>query len=615
MIRFTKLRAENFMSFRELELDIPSSGLIYFSGENGAGKSSVWEALFWALYGKTVRGVPVDEVVRKGAKGCEVSVEFLVDNVPYLVVRGRNPNVLSIYRNGEDISASTVKATQGLIDKEVGMSHIVFTNSVYFPQNLPYRFIQVSDSEKKAVLDEVLELDWLQEAQERAKGERKEAEVALNFVREELKEAEWGLEATESSYRQMQEKISQVTVEMNELREKSEKFKGMRREVESLRIERERLEEEVKSLEVEVESIQEALTSFLVDELQPRLKKRWELESQYKFVQRRLEELDGLVSSRECLIGKQCPTCGQDVTEAGVKGVMKELKEEKGKFESELSRLEGEVAALSNEISSKESQRKLLVGKEEKVKRLLSEKKSRFLEVGRELDRLLNDVEEEKAVSKALEMRKADLRGLERELKVLGEKKSELESKLQKRREEEQFLVSCLEDISFWVEGFGNRGIKSMLLSAVVPLLNESAAYYSNVLTDGRLKVVFSAVTETKSGTLQERLSVSCTMEDSAPSYAGCSGGERRRADVVVLFALHDLITRFTPSKVNLLILDEVTEALDAEGVERLVVLLQEMARGKAIYVMSHQREMEDFFEEVVRVVKQGGISQLLTAI
>ncbi|BBI61763.1 hypothetical protein HSBAA_30690 [Vreelandella sulfidaeris] len=177
-MQFDHLQIENFLSIGEAEVSLANRGLMLIQGKNlenggassnGAGKSSLVDAVFWCLYGKTARGVGTDDVINDAAgKECRVILTIKDDADVYLVTRHRKhskgKNRLTVEHNGTDITLGTDKQTQELVNKIVGSSESVFANSVYAGQeampDLPMR----TDKELKALVEEAAGIDRLNEA-------------------------------------------------------------------------------------------------------------------------------------------------------------------------------------------------------------------------------------------------------------------------------------------------------------------------------------------------------------------------------------------------------------------------------------------------------------------
>jgi DNA repair exonuclease SbcCD ATPase subunit len=199
------------------------------------------------------------------------------------------------------------------------------------------------------------------------------------------------------------------------------------------------------------------------------------------------------------------------------------------------------------------------------------------------------------------------LRCLQRDVRKARKRVARLERSL-------QGLAADLAHQRFWLEGFGNRGVKSYYLDYVVPLLNERAAYYASLLATD-VRVAFNTESATAKGELRDRFRVSVVNKRGAAHYGGNSAGERRKVDIVVARALQSLLEGRGQAATNLLWYDEVFESLDAGSVEAVIGMLREDAkRYGTVFVVSHQEWLQDYFPRALRVVKRRGFSVVESA-
>ncbi len=168
-----------------------------------------------------------------------------------------------------------------------------------------------------------------------------------------------------------------------------------------------------------------------------------------------------------------------------------------------------------------------------------------------------------------------------------------------------------LKYLDFWVEGFSNRGVKSLLLDEIIPSLNNSVSYYASALLDDQIRIEFDTEAMLKSGESRDKFNVKLFIAGQQVEYRNCSSGEKRRVDISILLALQNLIFKRSAGSSNLIIFDEVFDSLDVIGIEKVVNLLGEEAQDKAIFVVSHSSEFRDYFENEIIVKKENKISRL----
>ena len=638
-MKFVGLRARNFMSFQELDFLFPENGLYFVGGEvigsamsasNGAGKSVMFEALCWGLFGQTIRGASKNEVISwNNNKDC--SVEIILegdDGQMYLVQRYRNDtehqNELLFFKAGLDITAGSAKDTQELIDAVVGLSWRVFSTAVVFGEKAQ-RFVEATDAEKKQIFDEILLLQQFQDAQAKVKKDRKalEEEVRKNEVAKEV--ADGGIKNIEISIEAVVRRINEIGIKKKDMDKeidalKEEINKGLTTYTEAVA-----LWENSKTGYDELTGQASELQKILIETNQNRSNELHEIEKKsvmaktnMSIFDRRSAEIDRTVKNiRGFIPGSKCPTCGQDITENSIDDVLKHYEDELAVMNKEAFALRGELNQYSDE--------------HQKAQVLWNEKYNDVLTVKNEVDgqikKQTETIQENQRNSQLIE---AKIRTCETKIKLIEsgianqegmllDDKKRFEGELVKAKE---YAQKCLaEDVllkekdgylKFWEEGFGNKGIKSLLLDEIIPQLNTRVNFYATSLLDDVIGISFDTESTLKSGESRDKFDVKISMENSKIDYSLCSAGEKRRIDIAILLALQSLVFERNAKNCNLLVFDEVFDSLDRTGVERVVNLLNEEAKQKTIYVISHMQEFRDFFENEIIVCKENGISSII---
>ena len=199
-MKFKTLSIENFMAVGKESLSLDNRGLILIQGENrddtsqnsnGAGKSTIVDALCWAIYGQTARGESGDGVINRTAgKDCRVSIEIADGSDSYTITRHRKftkkKNVLEVVKNEKtDLTKGTDKLTQELVNQVMGCSYDVFRSSVYAGQDAQIDLPAMTDKFLKQVVEEAAGIDRLQNAHELAKARRAEKKAAADAIERE----------------------------------------------------------------------------------------------------------------------------------------------------------------------------------------------------------------------------------------------------------------------------------------------------------------------------------------------------------------------------------------------------------------------------------------------
>jgi DNA repair exonuclease SbcCD ATPase subunit len=156
--------------------------------------------------------------------------------------------------------------------------------------------------------------------------------------------------------------------------------------------------------------------------------------------------------------------------------------------------------------------------------------------------------------------------------------------------------------------------VKNLLLSTVTPFLNERANIYMDQLSRSTASIRIKTQKAKKGGGFSEKLDFRVTYNNAGSLYGGKSGGEKRRADLAILFAFADLAATRALAPIELRLLDEIFENLDALGCEQVMELLHEyiVPRAKTVLIVTHNETFQSLFEQRITVVKENGVSRIV---
>jgi len=263
-VRFKEAALKNIMAFsEEMKLEnLDEPALVVIGGRNGAGKSSIFESIYWCLYGSSPRGLRGDEIVNSYiGKDCQTVLKFEIENSDGQVDRyevrryykhSKFRNKVFLIKNGADISGATISETKKKIES-ILVPEKVFSNCVFFAQKIEDFFVKVPDSEKKLVLSKILDLEKYFEWRELVKKDRDEteSEVSVRNVKKEVLE-----DSLESVLKDIEDQ-ERLKEEFFENRDRSIKEKT----------------DEIKILQDQIVSLEESLKTF-----PPSLKEELEIE-------------------------------------------------------------------------------------------------------------------------------------------------------------------------------------------------------------------------------------------------------------------------------------------------------------------------------------------------
>lgn len=633
-LKLTALQADNFMSILSAETSLKDRGLVLIAGENndddsfesnGAGKSTFFsEAIAWALYGQTIRGIKVDGVInRKVGKNTRVALTLWDDmtNDTYIIQRHRkhaqHGNHVLLFHNGENITGKSDSDTNAMIEEILGMDFLTFTNSIMFGQGLIKLFASATDAEQKKILEQMLQIDVFRSAQELAKGKVAE----LNSLIQDLQAT---VDKNKALHKSWDEKVQDLQAKEAELEDKvSKRILDLEADLASYREQLGDLESE-ESLIEEQETYKALLDKSLVklDSYKSDEESRSEILSLIKSndlevsklnkkISKSENELDGIRSGKN--VPKKCEACGQSLPLDDTSHVENHLEQAIKDFRAEVADLDSDSKDLKSLLSKVD---KKLEGKKQ-LELDIEDLKESVADINRDINGLeknRNSIQDNIALTEKLIMEQKEL--MKTTYSDMIEKTiSDIEQILGVISADEEVISvhsSKKDKYSFWVEAYGNQGIKSVLLDSVTPFLNERANNYLSKLSGSSIEVTFSTQQEVTSGKnkgqMKDKFAVEVNNQNGDLNYEGNSGGEKRRVDVAINMALQDLVFNRSNKRLDLIVYDEVFEGLDAVGCENVIHLLKEKAKQcGTVLVITHSDYLKQLFTKSMKMVKSGG--------
>lgn len=237
----------------------------------------------------------------------------------------------------------------------------------------------------------------------------------------------------------------------------------------------------------------------------------------------------------------------------------------------------------------------------EKSKSLISQK-TKLIIIRTEQEKNIKDIQK---IEDNIKQVKQDITQLQKDISHLEEdeydetqlnsyltKEVQYNQEIEIRKKKVKKLASILDIIKFWKIGFSPSGIPSMLIDEAIPYMNERVEHYLEVLTAGRYIVSFDTLAETKAGDFRDKISVHILdTKTMANSRVQLSGGQTRIIDIATILTLGDLLSKIQDIKFNILLFDEIFDALDEQNIQYVSKVLSKLKIGKSIYIISHQHQ------------------------
>jgi len=568
MILFEKIRWKNFLStgnqYIEVELDKDSTTLII--GTNGAGKSTVLDALTFSLFNKPFRKISKSQLINTvNEKDCRVEVEFSMAETEWKVVRGIKPNLFEIHRNGicMDQFANANDQQKWLEQNVVKMNYKSFTQIVILGSSNFVPFMQLSATNRREVIEDLLDIKIFSSMNNLIKDK-------MRGVKDEVRTLDLKKESLNDKVNMQTEFIEEIEQQgKNRIEDNQKKITNLFSESDEYVSENEAFENDRSDL-----TKQQELLTGATEKL------------------RELGNLKGKISNKVATITKEhkfftkntvCPTCTQAINEdfrinkindaqtkakelqSGYKELEQAIKEEEER-EHHFTNLSKEITTLTHGISKNNTR---ISGCQRQIRDLESE-------IQRTTDKLANrNTEHEK-----------------------------LESFQNKLAETYEALASKKETIQYHNFNYGllkDGGVKSKIIKKYLPLINQQVNRYLQMMDFYINFTLDEEFNETVQSPIHDNF-----------SYSSFSEGEKMRIDLALLFTWRE-VARFKNSvNTNLLIMDEVFDSsLDGFGTEEFLKIIRFVIKDANIFVISHKTGMDDRFDSVLKFEKVKGFSRL----
>jgi len=568
MILFKTLRWKNLLStgnyFSEIQLNANTNSLII--GENGSGKSTMLDALCFALFGKAFRNVNKPNLLNSiNGKDCVVEVEFDIGNKQYKIVRGIKPNIFEIYQDGTLVNQdAAMRDYQEYLEKFIiKLNYKSFTQIVILGSASFVPFMQLSASDRRAIIEDLLDIQIFS--------------TMNGLVRNKLSMNKDSMVTKKNEIELMQQKYDIKKEHQDKLNEDKEvKVNEYASEIQSCT-------ETLRTISGDIDSLEEQKAHLL-----PLVAKIPENEK--KIIA--LKKVESKIESKISEVGTHrhfydhnadCPTCRQTIT---VESKERHL----GELQSKEQELAGGLTELQEKITEHETLLDQLRSNEQTLHTLRIELATKqtgktgleaaIVKLQKQIDDL-NSADKKSADVTELTNLKTQIKTSKEDLKVLIEEKSYYE-----------VATSLLKD----------SGIKTKIIKQYLPIINKLVNKY---LASLDFFVNFN-LDESFKETIKSR-----HRDDF--SYHNFSEGEKQRIDMALMLTWRAVAKLKNSSSTNLLILDEVFDSsLDTTGTEELMKILHGL-EDVNLFVISHKGDiLQDKFANTIRFKKVKNFSRII---
>jgi len=569
MILFKKIRYKNFLSTgnQYTEFDFRKNKTNLIIGTNGAGKSTVLDALTFSLFGKPFRKINKPQLINSiNDKDCKVEVEFSIGNTEWKVVRGIKPTIFEIWKNDSalDQSAAALDQQKWLEQNVLKMNYKSFTQIVILGSSTFVPFMQLSAANRREVIEDLLDIKIFSSMNNLLKEK-------IRSVKEEIKVLELKKESLLDKVQMQKSFIEELENRgKNNINNNNRKISDLDKEIEQYTRENESVEDPLRALIQE----QDAITGY-AEKL------------------RKLGNLKGKISQKVSTITKEhkfftensvCPTCTQSIDE-----------------EFRINRI-NDAQDKAKELQSGYKELEEAIKEEE-------ERERQFNTLSKEISKLTNGISQNNIKINGL---RRQIRNLESEIQTLTENLANRNTEHEKLEFFKENLKTTYDELAskkdtinyydFSYSLLKDGGVKTKIIKKYLPLINQQVNRYLQMMDFYINFTLDEEFNETVQSPIHEDF-----------SYASFSEGEKMRIDLALLFTWREVARMKNSVNTNLLIMDEVFDSsLDGFGTEEFLKIIRYVIKDANIYVISHKTGLEDRFESVIRFEKVKGFSRMV---
>ena len=569
MIVFKKVRYKNFLStgqqFIEIQLDRSSKTLVV--GENGAGKSTMLDALCFGLFQRAFRNIKKDQMVNSiNEKDCIVEVEFIIGKNEYKVIRGIKPNKFEIWCNGIMLNQdAAVRDYQKHLEQTIlKLNFRSFTQVVILGNASFVPFMQLRARHRREVVEEILDIEIFSKMNLMFREKQK-------LQDEVIKQSDFNCQLIDGKIESQKKHIEDMSGNNQQLIDKKQ-------------IEIQEAQTDIDNYQLDIDRVtteKTALQSEILDETK--------INSKYKQLHNLEAKLENTCSKHKKDLGffqthNDCPVCQQTIDEVFKSTMIDKKKNKVVEVESAMSQLVKEIADTEQRLHS--INETMVTIREKEL--LINRYETSISEIQKYMTNKQNEVDE-------LEDDKFTTGAATGKLEELQEQLTEAESAKVKQKEQKTYL-----DTARYL--MQDTGIKTKIIKQYLPIMNQ---FINKNLADMDFFVNFTLDDGFKE-TIKSR-------HRDVFNYHSFSEGEKLRIDLSILFTWREIAKMKNSMNTNLLILDEIFDSsLDASGTDEFMRILTNKLAKENVFVISHKGDtLIDKFPSILKFEKYKNFTRM----
>ena len=570
MIVFEEIKWKNFLSTGNhwTEIDFQKHQTNMVIGKNGAGKSTMLDALTFVLFNKPFRKINKGQLVNtSNERDCLVEIKFSVNNRDYLIRRGIKPNIFDIEVNGDLLHREADdRSNQKILEENIlKVNYKSFTQIVILGSSNFVPFMQLSGSNRREVIEDLLDIRIFSAMNTIIKDRiriQKESIRSLDLKKDNIKDK---MDMQKNFIKELEEQGK------NSVNSSKDKISTLMDDTENCSLENKELEDNVSDMTKQQEKLIGAGEKLL-----------------------KLNNLKGKLSNKVTTLTKEhkfftdnvsCPTCTQPIEE-----------------EFRLNRI-SDVQTKAKELKKGYQDLEETIKKEQ-------DRERQFNQLSKEISKLNNGISKNNTKISGFQRQ---IRDLESEIQTTTEQFKNRNTEHEKLKEFKKNLQITIEklsekkqDINYYDFAYSllrDDGVKTKIIKKYLPFINQQVNRYLHLMDFYINFTLNEEFSETVKSPIHEDF-----------SYSSFSEGEKMRIDLALLFTWREVARVKNSVNTNLLIMDEIFDSsLDGFGTDEFLKIIRYVIKGANIFVISHKTELNDKFENILTFDKIKGFSAMVS--
>lgn len=645
-IKFKELDIEGFRSIDRISLNLSDQGIVIVKGinnyedlasSNGSGKSSVFEAIIYALFEETSSG-DRDIENRILGQGCTVVLKFSIDGVSYKIIRQskKGKGTVVLYRNDEDISARNKSDTNKLIISILGINKAIFLDSIFLSQNAVTNLPSLSPTARKERLEILTNTDnainnfktFLKEKQTMYESKHVDCQLEINKINGKE-------ESLQQQKDKLQAQINDIKIQIEE-RNKLGNIEDLDKQIQEYNVEINTINNQIPELDNQIEMISKSINELKNEQKvyeEKRVNKDQEVQNQRdkcNDLQKEITRVENVISYNNMDIDRinkeieeiknsdTCPTCGRkydNVNEEHIQKVIEDKNKEIKEFENKNIENNNYIKDLQLELDKEIEVGKNLKKEFENLNSLyndkneqVSEQQTNLINTNNQKTQLLNSIQNIQVQIDAINKQKDDIlkieipnskqyedmvQDIDKQLNDLNKLKEDKNNELNELDNYINAIKHCIQLVT--------KDFRTFLLKNSLSYLNKILKDYSSQLFSNESDLIYISENDNKLDIMLGNA-----------TYESLSGGEKTRVNIALLLAQKSLANMIGNISCNIIILDEILGYCDALAENNVINLItKELESLETIYMISHKEIPIGYDAELIVEKNANGLTHL----